>query len=606
MGPIPMLSCTYGEAHQNPNTALQQRAPDKGQFPTSMIKDTTRATFLYSARRISSHPFKDPTHEDRFRNIETHLYRMTPREGPAHQHPPAGGGAVPRPAAIVPTREAWQSLLPPDTALLEVDEASALRATLALKAKSTDLPSGRDKHQVNFLLTMTYRYPDIPAQTQQVLIHRINTINIVLTKGWSTDIVAAGGDTIFGIHRRGGQRWRDMRNALTPTFTSSKMRSMFILLNQVGQQMAEYLQDLHKIHGKDVHTVEMKDFFTRFASDVIATAAFGIQVNSMKDPTNEFYKAGKQLANFEGLQKLIFLGYLFCSKLMTMFRIPFLARGPSDFFRNLVKTNIRTREKEGIIRPDMIHLLMQARKGELTKDTQQDEDQGNMSTGKAGKLDLTDEDIVAQAMVFFLAGFDTASTLLCYTAHLLAVNEDSQVQLQSEIDDMLRETEENISYEAIQAMKYLDMVISESLRIFPPVDNVDRVCVKPYSIPVKGNQPGTTFQLDDIALIPILGLHRDPEFFPEPDRFDPERFSEENKSSIKPFTYMPFGIGQRSCIGNRFALMEAKVALVYLLSKFSLRVVDKTAVKIEFSANNLTPTPKGGFWLGIQFRDRKE
>nr|CAD7428343.1 unnamed protein product [Timema monikensis] len=351
-------------------------------------------------------------------------------------------------------------------------------------------------------------------------------------------------DPLFGgnLFFLKGQRWRDMRNALTPTFTSSKMRSMFILLNQVGQQMAEYLQDLHKTHGKDVHTMEMKDFFTRFASDVIATAAFGIQVNSMKDPTNEFYKAGKQLANFEGLQKLIFLGYLFCSKLMT-----------NPLFGKRAKR------------------LLQ-------------------------KLDLTDEDIVAQAMVFFLAGFDTASTLLCYTAHLLAVNEDSQVQLQSEIDDMLRETEENISYEAIQAMKYLDMVISESLRIFPPVDNVDRVCVKPYSIPAKGNQPGTTFQLDDIALIPILGLHRDPEFFPEPDRFDPERFSEENKSSIKPFTYMPFGIGQRSCIGNRFALMEAKVALVYLLSKFSLRVVDKTAVKIEFSANNLTPTPKGGFW----------
>nr|CAD7447463.1 unnamed protein product [Timema bartmani] len=391
-------------------------------------------------------------------------------------------------------------------------------------------------------------------------------------------------DPLFGgnLFFLKGQRWRDMRNALTPTFTSSKMRSMFVLLNQVGQQMAEYLQDLHKIHDKDVHTMDMKDFFTRFASDVIATAAFGIKVNSMKDPTNEFYKAGKQLANFEGLKNLILLGYLFCSKLMTMLRIPFLARGASDFFRNVVKTNIRTREKEGIIRPDMIHLLMQARKVEPTKDTEQDENTGNMSIGKAGKLDLTDEDIVAQAVVFFLAGFETTSTLLCYTAHLLAVNEDAQVRLQSEIDDMLRETEENITYEAIQAMKYLDMVIS-------------------------GNQPGTTFQLDDIALIPILGLHRDPELFPEPDRFDPERFSEENKSSIKPFTYMPFGIGQRSCIGNRFALMEAKVALVYLLSKFSLRVVDKTTVEITFSANNsLAPTPKGGFWLGIQLRYRKE
>nr|CAD7602411.1 unnamed protein product [Timema genevievae] len=216
-------------------------------------------------------------------------------------------------------------------------------------------------------------------------------------------------------------------------------------------------------------------------------------------------------------------------------------------------------------------------------------------------LELSDKDIAAQAAVFFLAGFETSSTLMSFVSYFLVIHEDIQQRLQEEID-MLENNGGKVTYEEVLALKYLDMVISETLRMYPPATAMDRVCVKPYWIPPSGNQPGITFKEGDILEIPIFGLHRDEEYFPEPDKFDPERFSNENKHKIKPFSFIPFGIVPRSCIGNRFALMESKVALVYIMSRFNLKVIDKTPIPVRLSKNNAGPEPEGGFWLGLELR----
>ncbi|CAG2053203.1 unnamed protein product, partial [Timema podura] len=110
---------------------------------------------------------------------------------PQEQRQPAARIAYP----TVPMREAWASVLPAEIQLLEVYEASALQVTLALKTKAAELPPGRDKHQANLLLAIGSRYPDLPRDTQYILTQRINVIYITLTRGWTTAIAAAGGDT---------------------------------------------------------------------------------------------------------------------------------------------------------------------------------------------------------------------------------------------------------------------------------------------------------------------------------------------------------------------------------------------------------------------------
>ncbi|PNF31078.1 Cytochrome P450 9e2 [Cryptotermes secundus] len=407
-----------------------------------------------------------------------------------------------------------------------------------------------------------------------------------------------------GLFNLKGQRWKDMRSTLSPAFTSSKMKSMFVLITECGKQLTDFLEKCINdknmtIEGCKIEregnilAVEMKDLFTRYTNDVIATSAFGISCDSLNNPRNEFYETGRYVTNFSGIRAIIFLGYFFSPKLMKLLNMKLMSKTLANFFRSLVHNTISTREEKGIVRPDMIHLLMQAKKGTL-----QGEDNGT-TNGKITKPKWEDDDITAQVVQFLLAGFDTAATLLYFASHLLAMHPDIQSRLQDEIDQTLKEDRGKLTYEAVHGMKYLDMVVSETLRLYPPAVLVDRRCVKQYTLPA---EPQCTLNPGDCVYIPIYALHHDPDYFPDPEKFDPERFSDENKGNIKTCTYLPFGSGPRNCIGSRFALMEAKIALVQLLSRFNLKVVPKTPIPIKITKKGLNMTVDGGFWLGLEQR----
>ncbi|KAF2892017.1 hypothetical protein ILUMI_14156, partial [Ignelater luminosus] len=156
-----------------------------------------------------------------------------------------------------------------------------------------------------------------------------------------------------------GEKWRNMRSTLSPSFTSSKMKIMFGLISECAKQFVAYFQE----KNLEVVTVEMRDTFTRFANDVIASSAFGLNCNSLKEPENEFYLMGKEVTNFTGLWSNIKLMIIFVTpKLSQVLGLKFFKPKVTHFFKKIVKDNLDSREKNGIIRPDMIHLLMEARK----------------------------------------------------------------------------------------------------------------------------------------------------------------------------------------------------------------------------------------------------
>ncbi|CAD7083951.1 unnamed protein product [Hermetia illucens] len=146
------------------------------------------------------------------------------------------------------------------------------------------------------------------------------------------------------------------------------------------------------------------------------------------------------------------------------------------------------------------------------------------------------------------------------------------------------------------------MVISETLRKWPPAIAADRVCNKSYLIGDKEGE-GVKLYPGDVISIPIVGLHQDPDYFPNPDKFDPERFSPENKDQIQPFTYLPFGVGPRNCIGSRFVLMETKAIIFHLLSKFTFEASPRSCIPISSDETGFTLKPEGGFWTN--FKPRK-
>nr|AAR97606.1 cytochrome P450 9E1 [Diploptera punctata] len=421
------------------------------------------------------------------------------------------------------------------------------------------------------------------------------------------NLITEDSEPLFGkaLFNLQGPRWRHMRSTLSPAFTSSKMKNMFTLVSECGDQMGDFLHrcindktmkiESCKIQRADRRLeIEMKDLFTRYTNDVITTTALGIGCDSLKNPQNEFYTMGKKITTMGTLQRLVFLGYSLSPKLMKALKLRFISDKLSDYFRSLIQKTMDTRENKGIIRPDMIHLLMQAKKGTL-KNEEDDDANGTPSI----KPKLEDDDIISQAFIFFFAGFETVSTLMCFASHLLAVHPDIQTRLQKEIDQTLQENDGKVTYESVHSMKYLDMVLSETLRLYPPAVFMDRKCVKTYTLPT---EPSYTLQPGEGIWIPVHGIHHDPEYFPDPEKFDPERFSDENKDKIKPFTYLPFGSGPRNCIGNRFALMESKIVLVHMLSRFNFKVVSRTPIPIKITRRGLNITVDGGFWLGLEER----
>lgn len=139
---------------------------------------------------------------------------------------------------------------------------------------------------------------------------------------------------------------------------------------------------------------------------------------------------------------------------------------------------------------------------------------------------------------------------MCHLAHELAINPDIQKRLQKEIDQAFDDSKGKLSYETITKLKYLDMCVSEGLRKWPVAPMTDRICNKTYKIePQRDEKQALILQQGDIVMFPIFALHRDPKFFPNPEKFDPERFSDENKENIKQMSYIPFGVGPRNCIG---------------------------------------------------------
>lgn len=373
------------------------------------------------------------------------------------------------------------------------------------------------------------------------------------------------GKSLFSLK---GEKWRHMRATLSPAFTGSKMRQMFDLITECSEGIVKHF--MKRVENGEKIDVEMKDVFSRYTNDVIATCAFGIKINSFDDPENSFYTNGKKLMDFGSVKNGIrfFIGFAL-PKVARMFDIRFFDKIISNIFKSIILDTMDVRQKNNIYRPDMINMLMQVRDGTLqdqiddkTKETE--DGFATVEESSVGKATVnrkwSENEIVAQCLLFFLAGFDTSSSVLMFAAHALVANPDVQQKLYEEIEETNQRLDgKRITYDVIQKMNYLDQVISETLRMWPVAVQIDRMCVKDYVY----DDGKLNFKIEKGSVIAfsMYGLQHDPKYFPSPEMFDPERFSDENKANIVPGTYLPFGLGPRNCIGKcrDFLFMQKKL-----------------------------------------------
>jgi len=376
-----------------------------------------------------------------------------------------------------------------------------------------------------------------------------------------------------------GDRWRDVRALLSPAFTGSKMKVMFQLMSECAVNFSEYLRTTVSAEGR---VMEIRDAVTRYANDVIATCGFGISVDSMKNPENDFFLHGKKITEFGlfAILKMIISKYL--PLLSRLLDIKITDRRSREFFINLVTETVRIRDEKGISRPDMLQLMM-------------DDRNKKEASRKLSILDMT-----SQVFIFFLAGFESSSTVMSLTMYELAINPDIQRKLQNEIDQVLEDTNGQPSYDDINRMTYLNAVVNESLRMHPAQPLTDRVCSRDFELPA--TLPGAKPYLvkkEEILWLPFYAFHYDPEYFPEPNKFKPERFFDDNKDQCNLNAYFPFGLGPRACIGNRFALLEIKIMLFHLLARCDLKSCEKTVIPLKLKQKGLSVQIAGGCWLNV-------
>jgi cytochrome P450 family 9 len=305
-----------------------------------------------------------------------------------------------------------------------------------------------------------------------------------------------------------------MRSTLSPAFTGHKMRLMYDFVANVGKQTVLTLkQQIDDGREKDF---EFKELATKFTVDNIASCAFGIEVNSFSNPDNDFHRIAKELTDFQSVKTLVkFMGMLLVPWVMKFLKISFFGAKVSKFFEEAIVDTMKVREKNGIVRHDMIHLLMQAKKGVLVHEA---EEKGSAVEGFAtveesqmGKTQVKrkweDIDLAAQCFIFFFAGFDTVATTMGFMGYELACNPEIQQKLYEEIAEAERAQEgKPLTYEKLQGLMYLDQVICEVLRKWPPAPGTDRICVKDYDLEFDDKK--ITIEKDINFMIPIWGIHR--------------------------------------------------------------------------------------------------
>ncbi|XP_037539316.1 thromboxane-A synthase [Nematolebias whitei] len=417
------------------------------------------------------------------------------------------------------------------------------------------------------------------------------------------------------------EQWKRVRSIITPSFSAAKLKEMVPLINKAADALMKNL-DVHAESGKAFDIYKCCGCFTM---DVIVSVAFGTNVDSQNNPDDPFVHHAQKFFAMTYLKPLVLFSVLFPSIMAPFTRlVPNKRREQIDsFFINSIKKIIKQREEQPSDqrRSDLLQLILEARTGQESvslehfdttnksdetdyrsqqtqpKTIQQKQGpQQDSPIGHPQKKTITDDEIVAQAFVVLLGGYETSCNTLSFTCYLLAIHPDCQRKLQEEVDEFFTR-HDSPNYTNVQELKYLDMVVCETLRLYPPgyrySREVDHDCV------IKGQFLPKGVTLD---IFPGF-LHHDPEYWPEPEKFIPERFTPEAKANRHPFVYLPFGAGPRSCVGMRLAQLEIRMVFAHLFHRFSIVACSETKTPLPLKSFG-TLGPKSDILVKITRRDK--
>ncbi|XP_032673498.1 cytochrome P450 4c21-like [Odontomachus brunneus] len=202
---------------------------------------------------------------------------------------------------------------------------------------------------------------------------------------------------------------------------------------------------------------------------------------------------------------------------------------------------------------------------------------------------LSDEDLISHVDTFMFAAYDTTSTTLNWVLYCLGSNLEHQEKVHEEIDQVFQDSQSPATMKELSQLKYLDRVMKESIRLYPTVPLIARRIMRDTNI------DGYVIPKNITVLLSIILLHRNPSVWPDPLKFDPDRFLPENTRRMHPYAFIPFSAGPRNCIGQRVALLEEKMLLTAVLRKWRIKSMEEPT-ELNLCDNVLRPQ-HGAFYM---------
>ncbi|XP_042895835.1 cytochrome P450 4V2 isoform X2 [Parasteatoda tepidariorum] len=346
-----------------------------------------------------------------------------------------------------------------------------------------------------------------------------------------------------------GEKWKSRRKLLTPAFHFEILKDFLPVINEKSMLLV-------KIFEKEVY----KDYtsilppITLCSLDIICETTLGINLNCQENKDSEYVQAVKNVS--DELTKRI-------TSVISWYDFTFfLTKGRSirkdlTLLHSFTMSVIQERKK------DML-------RGEIEgRDRKRKPLMDLLLQHHIETKELTEKDIREEVDTFAFEGHDTTSLAMTWALYFIGLYKDVQAKIHEELDQIFGDDKERpVTAEDLKYLKYLECVLKESLRLNPSVPVIGRKADKDMAICGYPIPKGAS-----LIICPYM-MHRNEEFFPNPEVFDPDRFTPENSAHRHPYAYIPFSAGSRNCIGQRFAMIEEKIVVANILRNYSLESLD--------------------------------
>jgi len=335
----------------------------------------------------------------------------------------------------------------------------------------------------------------------------------------------------LGLLTANGDYWLRQRRLIQPAFHKAKLSA---LVSTMDQAVGEFMDEL-EVRAKADPQIDLSEAMMELTLRVVSKALFSSDID-----TSQIIKLGRTINELQ-------------THIVKDVRMPML-----NWWRKLNGTTAKARKISQETRQILLDLIQDRRKSSSSHDDLLDMllNSTYEDTGES----MTDTQMLDEALILYVAGYETTAMSLGWTIH--ALREDTEIS--EKLQFSLADHPGPHTMESLMRPDYITQVIEETMRKYPPAWILDRVVLEDDVI------DGVPVNKGDLVGMYVYGTHHNPNFWDNPAKFDPDRFTLENKKKMAPYAYFPFGGGPRMCIGYHFAMLEMKIALIEFFKRFFL------------------------------------